>query len=323
MATYIFGVDHGNGNMKTCHTVFPCGLIRQTVYPAGVYDSEVIGYRDHYYLLSSTRMPLRQDKTNDLDYFVLTLFALVKEARECSIQLDGADIVLSVGLPPADYSIQEKAFVEYFKREARMGLMFTVNGAPVRCRLKDVIVSPQNFAAVMTSRSSLVKKYRTVYCVDVGDGTADLLVLRRGVPDLSVRVSLKCGIGVMRSSIINAVQQDFGYLLDDDSVEQVLMGEDTVLPENVVARIHALTSDWATKMINEFHAYIPDFRINPTIFLGGGCILLKKALEESKEFGMMEFLTDIRANAIGYQKIAEIQEAKYGESEQSKGNTHS
>ena len=39
------------------------------------------------------------------------------------------------------------------------------------------------------------------------------------------------------------------------------------------------------------------------MFLGGGSLLLKPQIEKSKDFKYIEFIEDVRANAIGYEKL--------------------
>lgn len=304
----VFGIDHGNGNIKTKHFVFPCGLVKQSVAPAKVFEQDVIKYKDKYYMLSETRMPYKSDKSKDMDYFILTLFAIAKEAKKRDINIYGKEIVLSIGLPPADFSAYADSFTKYFKDNAKNGITFSYNDVAISCYLKAVYIAPQNFAAVMTYESKLIKEYNTVYCIDIGDGTVDLLVLKNGMPDLKTRVSNKSGIAVMRSEIANAVQQNFGYQLDGDVIEQILRDKKTVLPQEIIEFVKAQAETWFTKIVNELHPYVPDFRINLTVFLGGGSLILKKYIEASEEFGLKEFIEDIKANAIGYQIIAEKKE---------------
>lgn len=57
------------------------------------------------------------------------------------------------------------------------------------------------------------------------------MVIRNGKPDLSVRVSDRSGMAVLRSEISNAIQQNYGIHLDSSDVEQVLMQEETILDE--------------------------------------------------------------------------------------------
>lgn len=219
MAEIIMGIDHGNGNMKGVHVNFPCGLVRYTSEPGRFMNEDILEYNGVYYTLSETRMPFKADKTVDEDYFILTLFSLALEAKERGITLSGKDIVLGVGLPPADFGQQAPGFKKYFMEHSNHGISFRFNGKPVNCYLKDVLVSPQNFAAVMCYKASLFRQYRTVNCIDIGDGTVDLLVIRKGQPDLSVRVSDRSGMAILRSEIANSIQQNYGIHLESSDVE--------------------------------------------------------------------------------------------------------
>lgn len=303
MAEIIFGIDHGNGNMKGENVCFPCGLVRYVSEPGRFMNEDILEYQGTYYTLSDTKMPFKADKTVDDDYFILTLYALAMEARNKGITLTGKDVVLGVGLPPADYGQQATSFKKYFLDHAKHGISFKMNGKSVNFYLKDVFVSPQNFAAVMCFKASLLKKYRTVNCIDIGDGTVDLLVIRNGKPDLSVRVSDRSGMAVLRSEISNAIQQNYGIHLDSSDVEQVLMQEETILDEKIILEIQRMAENWLQRIINKLHTHVTDFRTNPAVFLGGGSLLLRKQIENSPEFKYVEFIDDVRANAIGYEKL--------------------
>lgn len=303
MAEIIFGIDHGNGNMKGSNVDFPCGLVRYTSEPGRFMNEDILEYQGIFYTLSETRMPFKADKTVDEDYYILTLFALALEAKNRGIVLNGKDIVLGVGLPPADFGQQAPGFKRYFMEHAKHGISFKFNGKPVNCYLKDTFVSPQNFAAVMCYKASLFKQYRTVNCIDIGDGTVDLLVIRKGQPELSVRVSDRSGMAILRSEISNAIQQNYGIHLESSDVEQVLMQEATILDEEVIREVKKMAENWLQRIINKLHAYVPDFRTNPAVFLGGGSLLLKPQIEKSPEFKYIEFIEDVRANAVGYEKM--------------------
>lgn len=260
MAEIIFGIDHGNGNMKGETSSFPCGIVRYTAQPGRFMNEDILEYEGAYYTLSETKMPFKADKTVDDDYFILTLFTLVQEARKKNINLTGKDVVLGVGLPPADFGQQAVGFKQYFIDHSRHGINFRMNDKPVSFYLKDVFVSPQNFAAVMCFKASLLKKYRTVNCIDIGDGTVDLLVIRNGKPDLSVRVSERSGMAVLRSEISNRIQQNYGIHLDSSDVEQVLMGEETILEEEILKEIYRMADDWVHMIINKLHAHVTDIK---------------------------------------------------------------
>lgn len=178
---------------------FPCGLVRYTSEPGRFMNEDILEYKGTYYTLSETRMPFKEDKTVDEDYFT---------------------------------------------EHAKHGISFKFNGKAVNCYLKDTFVSPQNFAVVMCYKARLFKQYRTVNCIDIGGGTVDLLVIRKGQLDLSVRVSDRSGMAILRSEISNIIQQNFGIHLESSDVEQVLMQEATILDEEIVCEIQKMTKDW-------------------------------------------------------------------------------
>ena len=65
MAEIIFGIDHGNGNMKGENVCFPCGLVRYVSEPGRFMNEDILEYQGTYYTLSDTKMPFKADKTVD------------------------------------------------------------------------------------------------------------------------------------------------------------------------------------------------------------------------------------------------------------------
>lgn len=318
MEQHIFGIDHGNGNIKTANTVFPCGFTCQQIKPASIFGEDVIFYKGKYYILNPERFPYALDKTKNDNYFILTLFALAKEIKSRSEKLNvtwkdfkgfvGKDIVLAVGLPPAHFEMQQKGFKKYFEDHARYGVEFTYNDKPFSFHIKDVKLFPQDYAAAIIFKQDLISKYSTVYCIDIGDGTVDLLGMRDGVPDKNVMVSRELGMARLREKIIDDVINDYAYTLDGKIIEDVLTpGKETVLDFEITEKIKRETAEWAMKIMNQLSVKVPDFRIAPTIFAGGGSILLKPYFLDSGYFGKIEFISNINANAIGYEEIAKIQ----------------
>ena len=113
----------------------------------------------------------------------------------------------------------------------------------------------------------------------------------------------RSGMAVLRSEISNAIQQNYGIHLDSSDVEQVLMQEETILDEEIILEIQRMAENWLQRIINKLHTHVTDFRTNPAVFLGGGSLLLRKQIENSPEFKYVEFIDDVRANAIGYEKL--------------------
>ena len=307
----IIGIDHGNGNMKTAHCVFPCGYVSQKNEPSSLFTDEILKYDGRYYMLDASSQAYRVDKYNSEDCYILTLFAIAKElverAREENREFTGfvgKEIVLAVGLPPAHFEEKWKAFKRYFESHAKHGIDFTFNNRHFSFHVKDVHVYPQNWAAVTTFMPELIRQYSTVYCIDVGDGTVDMVGLVEKKPDKKLMVSIEGGGSHLRSRIKNDVIKNYSITLNDRSVTDVLTKRPTVLDEDIKSFIEEVADEFTTNLLNELHVLVPDFRIAPTVLCGGGALLLKDRLERSGQFKDMEYIKDIKANAIGYEKIA-------------------
>ena len=72
-------------------------------------------YQGKYYTLSEKRIPYHRDKTEDDRFWILTLFAIAYEIQAAKAYTPNImRIQLAVGLPPAHYGTQHKAFSAYF-----------------------------------------------------------------------------------------------------------------------------------------------------------------------------------------------------------------
>lgn len=320
MEPIVMGIDHGNGNMKTVRCVFPCGFKKQETKPSELYSKDILEYKGKFYSLIPNRFSYELDKTKNENCLILTLFAIAKEAVARSSEekpdfdfkrefsgLVGKELVLSIGLPPAHFERQRESIKKYILDSARYGLEFKYNEKCFHIHVKEVFVFPQAYAAAVIFKQDLIKKYSCVHCIDIGDGTVDLMSLKNGVPDKDVMLSRELGMARLREKIIDDVINDYNMTLDVTTIEDVLTpGKETIVPDEIVARIQQETMQWAGKIVDQLHSKVPDFRFAPTIFCGGGSKLLAPFLEATKMFGLVEYIEDISANAIGYEKIAKI-----------------
>ena len=137
-------VDHGNRNMKTCSQVFTTGLTIQDKKPAR--GEKFLFYEGKYYVLSENRIPYQRDKTQDDRFFILTLFAIVKELEENPL-IQPEDVIqvdLPIGLPPKHYAELCERYESYFKRQ---GKIHDINycGSTYHITIGEVMAFPQDY----------------------------------------------------------------------------------------------------------------------------------------------------------------------------------
>jgi len=320
MELTILGIDQGNGNMKSASCVFPYGFKKQETKPSELFSKDILEYKGMHYSLTPNRFSYEIDKTQNENCLILTLFAIAKEIKERAKKgktdfdwnrdfkgFVGKDVVLGIGLPPAHFEKLREPFKKYFMEAARYGLDFKYNGKNFSFHIREIYVFPQNYAAVMIYKPELIKKYSTVHCIDIGDGTVDLMTLKNGMPDKDIMVSRELGMSRLREQIIDDIINDYNMTLDGTTIEDILTpGKEVIAPEDIVKRIRQETAQWASKIVDQLHTKVPDFRFAPTVFLGGGSKLLAPFLEATGMFGKTEYIDDIRANAVGYEEIAKM-----------------
>lgn len=318
---YILAVDHGNGNVKTELEAFPCGYKEQETKPSDLLTNDILEFGGKFFSLSPNRASYKLDKTVSDDCWIFTLFALGKQIKaevqkgvqdfDWNRDFEGFEcdeLVLAVGLPPAHFEKKKENFKQYFLDHGKDWVEFTYNGKPFRFKLAVVHVFPQAYAAVMIYRESWIKKYSKIYCIDIGDGTVDLLAIQQhGSLDREIIVSRELGMSRLREKIIDDVINDYNMTLESSVIEDILTpGKVVLAPDEIINRVKQETALWATKIVDQLHTKVPDFHFAPTIFLGGGSKLLRPFLEQTGMFGVTDFISDIHANAVGYLEIAKI-----------------
>ena len=112
----LIAIDHSNKQVKTVHgNAIVSGVQKSKTRP---YGRDVLKYSGSYYTLSAQRIPYQKDKTTDERFFILSLFAIAEEIEAQGAYTSGLmPIDLAIGLPPAHFGAQNKAFVRYFKRK--------------------------------------------------------------------------------------------------------------------------------------------------------------------------------------------------------------
>lgn len=192
------------------HEPFTSGLQVSDTPPFG---GETLKYQGKYYTLSGKRIPYQRDKTKDERFFILTLFAIAYEIQAVGgYSRNIMRVQLAVGLPPAHYGAQHKAFTSYFTDRGVIQFDFQVRSYSIY--VEKVMCFPQAYAAAATILQSLRDKPRALV-VDQGGMTTDILLLKEGAGDLSVCESLENGVITMYNQIRSRVNAELDILVEE------------------------------------------------------------------------------------------------------------
>ena len=93
--TYIIGIDHGYGNLKTANTVTASGVKVHDIEPP--FKKELLEFDGKFICIGENHKSFTADKTTDMDNYYLTLYGIAKELSLAGIT--EANVHLAVGLP--------------------------------------------------------------------------------------------------------------------------------------------------------------------------------------------------------------------------------
>ncbi len=310
--TMVIGIDVGNFDIKSSHTSLPSGYITSDILPPDT--DEYLYFDGTYYIPSQDRFPFRIDKTTDERCLIFTISSIAKELVHRAEKtenpqgyLDKVDsIILGAGLPPAHYGTFVSKTKTYYLDALSNGIDFVWNGYDISFSLLDVKIYPQDYTAVMTNKTSfeVIQTYMDgiVYAVDIGGGTVDYVPIVKGKPEMTKADSMERGINIMCSDIIQKVMANTGHKITAINIENVLLGKNTVLPDETKAFIQTEAQKWSNLIVDELRAKGMDLWANPAIFLGGGSKLLKKCLRMNEQIKHSTFIDSPNVNASAYEK---------------------
>lgn len=294
----VIAVDHGNKQIKTAHHTFTSGLAESNSPPA--LGGRAVKYGGKFYSLSEQRIPYMRDKTADNRFLILTLFAVFKELETVQGFIkEREEVELLIGLPPAHYGAQRKKFVGYFSQWGEIVCRYnneshTVVFSRINCY-------PQAYAAAMLQYDELLNSPRC-RIIDIGGFTVDYIQTLNGQPDMGVCGSLENGIITFYNKIIAEVNSSFDMLLEEPDIDAILKKEGSY-PGKISKYVESAAQEFVNDLAHKFRERGVDLRVGKIVFVGGGAVLLRPYIEQSSMYGKASFISEIGANARGYEFI--------------------
>lgn len=191
---------------------------------------------------------------------------------------------------------------------------------PFEITVKHVFVYPQGFSITAASEiQKEIKRYPRSYVVDIGGYTTDVIRFSgRGntyAPDLSFCESYDRGVIELLSTVESELRVHCSLSVDDYMAEAILAGNNNMLVDENAVKIAKETADnYATALIRTISEKIKDdFKTSYFIFMGGGSAMMRESIERAIDTKNLFFLTDVTANAKGYEIMARAKLTMSGE----------
>lgn len=298
----IIGIDHGFKNMKTAGSCYRSALSMLPSKPVSLEG--ILEYRNKFYTIYGTPLSSVEchDKTDSEEYYLLTLVSMAKELKRRGVT--DCHVRLAVGLPQKWYLKQKASFRDFLMREQRLSYRF--EGVKYSVILDAVTVYSQGFPA-MFAHQDLLAKYQQGYVVlvDIGGETLDIIPLRDGqIYQDECKIDTHA-TNWLASEIQECCESELTSGIDESYILGVIKNGNKNMTGNAYERL-------ICRKLQEYSDYVfrrlKESRINldltPVCFLGGGASIIQKFGTYRPE--MTDFITDICANAKGYEVIEKI-----------------
>ena len=293
----VIGIDHGYYAIKTKQVCFPTGIIRYEYEPYTMQN--VLQYQGEYYVCGTGRQTLVKDKTANDNYYLLTLAALAQEIRKRKGERT-AKVVLAAGLPLAGFGREKQKFKEYlFQKQL---IRFLYEGERYEIQIEDVKLFPQGYSA-LALHPECVRDEPSVLLADIGGWTVDLMRLDNSVPNAATCRSLELGVIRCVDEITEQVRRNTGLSVTDIQIERVLNGQSCSMDpaaKEIIVRQGRLYTEKILSAIMEAGF---DLKAIPSVIMGGGASILKRHVTPQDGLCRQIYLTDVHANASGYERI--------------------
>lgn len=288
----IIGIDHGFGLCKTAHCSFASGI--------AVYENEPFTNKDvlrldgKYYVCGTGRQGLTKDKTENENYFILTLAAIAKEIEVRGLDRD-CEVIIAAGLPLTTFGRQKKPFKKYLLYMAP--IRFEYEKRKYKVAIQDVTLFPQGFSAIAYS-PDIMSKEPSQILIDIGSWTVDCMMINNSIPDATSCRSLEHGIIRCIEETQEEVRRKTGLSITSAQVEQILLGKDCSMDDEVKQIIITQGKNFSNRLFKTLYESGFDTKAVPTIMMGGGAHIVKHYITKGQK---IKILNDINANAKGYE----------------------
>lgn len=291
----IIAIDHGWSHMKTRSTVFVSG-VEENISPT--FFDNVLEYNGKYYNIGGKRIEVKGTKVENDDFYLLTLAAIAKEMKNRNIK--EADIYVAAGLPLTRFGEEKQDFINYLSKNKE--IRFKYNEVEYAVRIVKVSVFPQCYSAVADMLSTFPRK---VAIIDIGSWTVDIMPVINKKPDDQRCNSLPHGIITCMRNINRACIKKFNFEMDEMDIEHYIRYQQIAnVPSEVIKLMDNYLKEYANSIVRSLKEQDINVQTTPVIFVGGGAVVMKNYCDI--EMPNVEFRTDIKANAKGYETLAKM-----------------
>lgn len=293
----LIAIDHGWSSIKTPNLIFENGITELQTMPAT--KDNLLEFRGRKYVIGQGRMGKQESKTENENYYLLTLAAIAKELK-MRTKVTAVKVNLAVGVPLTLYGKEKKVFRNYLLANDKVsfyyeGIRYVVHFGKVR-------VFAQCHAAIANRMEGMER----LTAVDCGSWTLDIMSVVNNVPVPDECHTYQQGLITTIDRIQKECLAKHGKEVPEYIINEVIEKGDTDgitrNKEAIMETIQAGLKRYALEVEAKLRELKIDFDFTNVVYVGGGAGVMRRFGNCTGE--NVRYVTDVRANAIGYEYLA-------------------
>lgn len=289
---YIIAADTGNGNVKTVSSCTPTSVSRHNSKP--LTTTNVIEYNGSYYVIGQGHKEVISDKTQDEDYYILTLFCIAKELSRDNVT--EASVLIAAGLPVTWYGNQSESYRDYLNQNKEVS--FSLDRINYHVEIKDAVILPQGYAAIIENLKDMKGDNMLA---DIGNGIINVLRIRNEVViEDSFKTELM-GVNECVKEILKYLKDKTHTNVDEYVAFEFIKTGQSSISEKYVDKMKRIVEIYCGKVLKVLARYGYNRDFMKLYICGGGARVMKRFCPAVANDERVIMLTNICATARGYE----------------------
>ena len=247
-----------------------------------------------YYQIGEEHKEFCAEKTQDEDYYVLTLAAIARK-------LDGkgmnrATVHIAAGLPLTWVATQKEDFQKYLLQNESVD--FTFRNKDYHVEFAGADIYPQGFAAAFYR----LQDFKGInMLVDIGNGTMNIMYINNSRPLEKKCFTEKYGTHQCVLAVRESLLKELGTVVDDLVIEQVIRTGTADIGEKYLTVIRKAAGDYTKEIFHKLREREYNPELMRLYVVGGGGCMIQNFGEYDKS--RVTIVRDICATAKGYEAM--------------------
>lgn len=287
-------LDHGWSSIKGEHIFMETSVVPVEYTP--LTNNGLLEYKGRKYIIGQGRLGKQASKTENENYFLLTLVGIAKELQYQG-KAQAEHVELYAGVPLTLFGTERKEFRDYLWHKEHISFAF--EGVHYSFFIEKVKIYAQCYAAIANRMGDMDR----LRCVDLGSWTLDVLSVRDRIPMDKDAYTYELGLITTIERIKKDALPALHCEIPEDDIIDVIRGKQS----NVNADFIPFIEKGLQQYVDDVEAKLREIKVDLAheniVYVGGGACVMKR-------FGRtkgrnIQYVTDVKANAIGYRYLAD------------------